>query len=98
MGAFKPFTSIALFVSNPPRCWCEGMARVLTYMSAAVLLFGSTVARADDAIAEWARWALTPKVWKGVIVQAPIPAERPARLPLQLRSLEQPLALHAPAR
>ncbi|HKP55258.1 MAG TPA: hypothetical protein VJV78_00980, partial [Polyangiales bacterium] len=74
------------------------MTRVLTYMSAAVLLFGSTIARADDAIAEWARWALTPKVWKGEIVQAPLPAERPAGLPLALRSLELPLAVHAPVR
>ncbi len=71
-------------------------------MSAAALLVGLSYAaggRADDAIDAWARWAMTPKVWKGQVVPAPLPSPRPlpdgARV---LESLELPVRLLVPPR
>jgi hypothetical protein len=71
-------------------------------MSAAAVIVGSLVATgahaddAEDPIAAWARWAMTPKVWKGQIVPAPERAERPSASPLVLDSLELPVRVSAP--
>lgn len=76
------------------------MMRAGAYMSVAALLVASALlrvspARADDAIDAWARWALTPKVWKGQIVATPPRRVRPAEGSQRLVSLEFPVQVHA---
>lgn len=73
--------------------------RVRAYMSAAALFVGTALSRpahADDAIDAWAKWAMTPKIWKGQIVPAPERTPRPSAPGIELDSLELPLRVHAP--
>ena len=62
----------------------------------ALLWFACGIAHADGAIDAWARWAVTPKVWKGQTVRAPDPEPRPEARSVRVDAVGLPLHVHMP--